>query len=126
MKIFKKEPDFKLMNKRFYAFILSVTIIALGVFVFFTKGFNLGVDFKGGAKIMASFKDFRTEDDLRTILKNKGFAKYTIQKIKEPGNKFFIETPTTLKESSDEKDPEDEASKIKNISSLSKNRGSRG
>ena len=96
MRIFKKEPNFKLMGKRNVAFTISGIIIVIGIILFYTKGLNLGVDFKGGAKLEISFNEPRTEDDLRSTLKEVGFEKISIQRVEQEGNKFFFETPTAL------------------------------
>ena len=118
MRIFKKEPNFKLMGKRNVAFTISGIIIVIGIILFYTKGLNLGVDFKGGAKLEISFNEPRTEDDLRSTLKEVGFEKISIQRVKQEGNKFFIETPTALKETIEDpdEDQESEDSKLKNVS----------
>ena len=101
MRLFKTEPNFKLMEKRNIAFIIYGIIIIAGIILFYTRGLNLGVDFKGGAKIEVSFNNPRSEDDLRSILNDAGFEKISIQRVEQEGNKFFIETATALKEPTD-------------------------
>ncbi len=91
MKIFKKEPNFKFMSKRFYAFTISGLIIIAGVTLFVIKSFNLGIDFTGGTMLEVSFKDDISIDDLRKSLRKVGLAKSMIQRI-ESENKFFIKT----------------------------------
>jgi preprotein translocase subunit SecF len=91
MKIFKKEPNFNFMSKRFYAFIMSGLIIIGGVALFVTKDFNLGIDFTGGTVIEVSFKDDISTEDLRNSLRQVGLSKSMIQRI-ENENKFFIKT----------------------------------
>ncbi len=91
MKTFKKEPNFKFMSKRFYAFTISGLIIIAGVTLFVTKSFNLGIDFTGGTMLEVSFKDNISIDDLRKSLRKVGLAKSMIQRI-ESENKFFIKT----------------------------------
>jgi preprotein translocase subunit SecF len=92
MRIFKQDPSFQFMNKRLYAFIISGLIIAVGVFLFFTRGFNLGIDFTGGTKIEVSFNNDTSENDLRDALKAVGLEKSMIQRVGVNENKFFLKT----------------------------------
>lgn len=92
MKLFKKEPDLKFMNKRFIAFAISGLIIVAGFLTYRTKGFNLGIDFAGGTMVEVSFKDKTDENDLRAALAKVGMAQSTIQRVGENENKFFIKT----------------------------------
>jgi preprotein translocase subunit SecF len=96
MKIFKKEPDFQFMNKRGYAFLFSGIIIAVGVFLFYSRGFNLGIDFSGGTNIEVSFREHIPVNQLRNALDGVGLAKSTIQQIGEENKKFFIKTVKSL------------------------------
>ena len=92
MKIFKKEPDFKFMNKKYLAFMLSGLIILAGFYTFFTKGFNLGIDFSGGTMIEVSFKNNINENYLREKLNKVGLGKSVIQRVGKEENKFFIKS----------------------------------
>lgn len=92
MKIFKKEPDFKFMNKKYLAFMLSGLIILAGFYTFFTKGFNLGIDFSGGTMIEVSFKNNINENYLREKLNKVGLGQSVIQRAGKEENKFFIKS----------------------------------
>ncbi len=92
MKIFKKEPDFKFMNKRYLAFMLSGLVILAGIYTYFSKGFNLGIDFSGGTMIEVSFKNNMDENVLRDKLNKVGLGKSIIQRVGEGQNKFFIKS----------------------------------
>lgn len=96
MKIFKKEPNFQFMNKREYAFLFSGIIIAVGVFLFYSRGFNLGIDFTGGTNIEVSFREHIPVNQLRNALDEVGLAKSTIQQVGEEEKKFFIKTVKSL------------------------------
>ncbi len=96
MKIFKKEPNFQFMNKRGAAFAFSGIIIAVGVFLFYSHGFNLGIDFTGGTKIEVSFREEIPVNKLRKALDEVGMAKSTIQQLGEEKKKFFIKTAKSL------------------------------
>lgn len=100
MKIFKKEPDFKFMNKRYIAFAFSGLIILIGALFLKTSGFNLGIDFTGGTMIEVSFKESTNEKDLRSVLARIGLGKSLIQRIGGEQKKFFIKTVNIEEEAS--------------------------
>ena len=89
--IFKDVPNFKFMNKRYGAFLFSGMIIAIGVFLFFTRGFNLGVDFTGGTNIEVSFRQDVKVQHLRDALSEVGLGKSMIQRV-QGTNRFFIKS----------------------------------
>jgi len=101
MRIFKKEPNFQFMNKRYYAFLVSGLIIAVGIFMFFTRGFNQGIDFTGGTNIEVSFNKDMTVKDVRNALGDVGLGKSMIQRVGRNENKFFIKTVKSLEEESE-------------------------
>jgi len=118
MKLFKKEPDFKFMNKRFIAFALSGLIIIAGVITFRTKGFNQGIDFAGGTMVEVSFKEDTDENILRAELAKVGLAQSTIQRVGESEDKFFIKTLNiTTEETTDQylEEHEKVAQTLKNV-----------
>ncbi len=96
MRIFKKDPDFKFMNKRWMAFTISGLIMIAGIFTYYTKGFNLGVDFTGGTMVEVSFRENISVGDLRSSLKDIGLAKSEITRVGKDENKFFIKTIQSL------------------------------
>lgn len=92
MRIFDKVPNIKFLNKRYYAFALSVLIIIAGIIVFKTRGFNLGIDFTGGTLIEVSYRIPTRVSELRSRLSRIGLEKSTIQRVGEGEDKFFIKT----------------------------------
>jgi len=90
MKIFKEVPNIKFMNKRKIGFICSGILILIGIILFFTRGFNLSVEFTGGTNIQVSFNKNVTMADLRGALSRVGFGKATIQQLGQGENKFFV------------------------------------
>jgi len=96
MRIFKEEPKIKFINKRFYAFALSGLIILAGAAMFFTRGFNWGIDFSGGTMIEVGFQQPTSTQQLRGMLAKIGIGDAQITRIGRE-NKFFIKTMASLK-----------------------------
>jgi preprotein translocase subunit SecF len=91
MKLFKDEPKIKFLNKKWYAFGLSGAIILGGIYMFFTRGFNKGIDFTGGTMVEVAFKDPVTVARLRNRLQSVNMGGALIQKVGGE-NRFFIKT----------------------------------
>jgi len=96
MKIFKEEPKIKFINKRYYAFALSGLIILAGIYMFFTRGFNMGIDFSGGTLIEVSFLKTTSIPQVRGMLNRINLGDAQITRIGNE-NKFFIKTLASLK-----------------------------
>jgi preprotein translocase subunit SecF len=96
MRIFKEEPKIKFINKRYYAFALSGLIILAGLVMFFTRGFNMGIDFSGGTLIEVSFLKSTSIPQVRSILNKINLGDAQITQIGGE-NKFFIKTMASLK-----------------------------
>jgi preprotein translocase subunit SecF len=96
MRIFKEVPKIKFINKRFYAFALSGLIILAGAALFFTRGFNWGIDFSGGTMIEVGFQQPTSVQQLRGMLAGIGIGDAQITRISNE-NKFFIKTMASLK-----------------------------
>ena len=81
------------ISKHFKIFIsVTLTILAIGVGSMIMKGFNLGIDFKGGNIIDITFEKAVTVSDVRNILdkrKNMGYrhalARYRADNRMFPG-----------------------------------------
>jgi preprotein translocase subunit SecF len=96
MRIFKEEPKIKFINKRYYAFALSGLIILAGLAMFFTRGFNMGIDFSGGTMIEVGFNWNTSVRQLRSTLAKINLGDAQITQIGGE-NKFFIKTMASLK-----------------------------
>jgi len=96
MYLFKEVPNIKFINKRYYAFALSGLIILAGVVMFFTRGFNMGIDFSGGTMIEVSFLKPTSIPQVRSILNKINLGDAQITRIGSE-NKFFIKTLASLK-----------------------------
>jgi preprotein translocase subunit SecF len=96
MKIFKEEPKIKFINKMVYAFALSGLIILAGAVTFFSRGFNMGIDFSGGTLIEVSFQNKTATPQVRSMLNKMNLGDAQITRIGSE-NKFFIKTMASLK-----------------------------
>jgi preprotein translocase subunit SecF len=96
MQLFKEVPNIKFISKRYFAFALSGLIILAGVVLFFTRGFNMGIDFSGGTMIEVSFKDKTSIPQVRGMLDRINLGDAQITRIGGE-NKFFIKTLASLK-----------------------------
>lgn len=96
MYLFKEVPNIKFINKRYYAFALSASIIIAGLVLFFTRGFNMGIDFSGGTLIEVSFQNPTSIPQVRNILNKINLGDAQITRIGSE-NKFFIKTMASLK-----------------------------
>jgi preprotein translocase subunit SecF len=96
MYLFKEVPHIKFTSKRYYAFALSGLIILAGVVMFFTRGFNMGIDFSGGTLIEASFLKPTSIPQVRSMLGKVNLGDAQITRIGSE-NKFFIKTLASLK-----------------------------
>ncbi|MCX6556883.1 MAG: protein translocase subunit SecF [Candidatus Aminicenantes bacterium] len=96
MYLFKEVPNIKFTSKRYYAFALSGLIILAGIYMFFTRGFNMGIDFSGGTLIEASFLKPTSIPQVRSMLSKVSLGDAQITRIGSE-NKFFIKTMASLK-----------------------------
>lgn len=70
------DPKFDFVRWRKVATVISLLFIAAGLALFFTRGFNIGIDFAGGANIVLKFKDAVPLDRLRAELKDATIQQY--------------------------------------------------
>ncbi|MBK5260885.1 MAG: protein translocase subunit SecF [Thermoanaerobaculia bacterium] len=61
---------------RIRALILSLVVIAAGIFTYITKGLPLGIDFAGGANIILKFREQLPLQQLRSILPDATIQQY--------------------------------------------------
>lgn len=81
------------MSKRKMAYMISGVIIVAGLASIFTRGFNLGVDFKGGYSYDVQFTSPVNQDDIKTTLAAEGiFGKAPIVKTVDSDNTYQITT----------------------------------
>ena len=92
MHIFKN-PNFDFLRWRWQAMVLSILVIAAGLFVILTRGIPLGVEFSGGTNLIVRFSAPVAEDQIRTALQA---LPHEVQTYGTPGtNQMLIRLPQT-------------------------------
>ncbi|MEZ4925953.1 MAG: protein translocase subunit SecDF [Saprospiraceae bacterium] len=89
--------EFDWMGRRRFAYIFSAAIILVGVASYFTRGFELGVDFKGGYSFNIEFDQPTTLTQLSNSL-SEAFGSNTIIKTVSGDNTYNITTPYLINE----------------------------
>ncbi|MEJ5173072.1 MAG: protein translocase subunit SecF [Hydrogenothermaceae bacterium] len=102
MRNFLVEPpniDFLKIRKLGYA--LSIGLLIISLALFFTKGFNLGLDFTGGTSVQIKFKKSLSTSEIRNILKEVKLDDALIQEIGTQKDEFEIRVPAKKGSSSE-------------------------
>ncbi|MBU2439588.1 protein translocase subunit SecF [bacterium] len=84
----KKKFDF--IKNRKIVYIISVVIILVGLISIIFQGFNLGIDFAGGALLQIRFDKSVSTTEVRNVLSEFNLSQSTIQNLSE--NEFVIRT----------------------------------
>ena len=92
------------LGKRKIAYIISGTLIVLGLGSFFTRGFELGVDFKGGYSYNITFEEDQSVDatTLRTALTTAFEGGTPVVKAVDTENTFNVVTDYLVDDDSDD------------------------
>ena len=94
MRNFMVEPpniDFLKIRKIGYG--ISLSLLILSFVLFFTKGFNLGLDFTGGTSIQVKFNQQIRVSDIRNLLKDVDLADSLIQEVGTNKDEVEIRVP---------------------------------
>ncbi|MFL5786382.1 MAG: protein translocase subunit SecF [Bacteriovoracaceae bacterium] len=73
-----------------YAGLFSLALILATVVLYFTKGINYGVDFRGGIEIQVKFKQKTDLGELRTYFQEKNVPVSQLQTIGDEGQNEFL------------------------------------
>lgn len=93
------------MSKRKVAYIISTVLIVAGLASIFTRGFNLGVDFKGGYSYDVQFESKIDQADIKTKLSAADiFGKAPIVKTVDSDNTYQITTDYLIDDTADGND----------------------
>lgn len=84
--------DIDWLGKRKIAYIISGVIIVLGLGSMFTRGFELGVDFKGGFSYNITMEQETTADELRNALTTAFEGSAPVVKVVDNANTFNVTT----------------------------------
>jgi SecD/SecF fusion protein len=100
---FMRNPKFNFVGKRRIFFAISLIITAIGVVSFFTKGFNLGIDLKGGRSytVVVDNKNFTTQDIVNALDDPDKFGSAPIVKYYGSTDRVKIMTKYKYDEKSD-------------------------
>jgi len=99
MNILKKLPMIRILantkidfiSKRYFFYVLSLGLVAAGVFGFFSKGDSAyGIDFVGGQIQEYQFERPVPSDELRAVLKAGGVTDFVIQKFEKHPNNIMV------------------------------------
>ena len=71
MELFAQNKIYNFMGKRNLFISISIILIILSLFSIFTKGFNWGIDFKGGIEIQVKFNKIVPLGEIRKIVSKK-------------------------------------------------------
>lgn len=89
----KKEYDY--VGKFKVAGFVSLALVLGTIIMYFTRGVNYGVDFRGGVEVQVKFKDKVALSDLRKVLYEKKVAMSQLQSIgEEDQNEFLLKLET--------------------------------
>lgn len=79
-----KTFHFHFMKYRLPFLLLSTALIVFSIFAMTKKGFNYGIDFKGGAKLEYQFKQDVSEQDIRDAVKDLELGDMTVVRFGTP------------------------------------------
>jgi preprotein translocase SecF subunit len=78
MRFFKK-TNINFLGPRFRWYLISSTLILLGMISVFIKGIDWGIDFRGGTELVLAFQDNVAIGDIRTALDKVGLGQSEIK-----------------------------------------------
>jgi preprotein translocase subunit SecF len=81
MEYFKKTPTIPFMEKRFWAYAVSVILILGSLLLLLTRGLNFGIDFTGGVVIEVHYPNDVDRDRAEQVLDESGFADAQVTNI---------------------------------------------
>ncbi len=114
-KNFLQGKNFDFIGKRKITYAISSIFIIIGFISFFTKGFELGIDFKGGREYKVRFEKPVNTNDVREAL-NETLGNGTVVKQFGSANQVKITTSYLIKKTGKEVDGQVEAAVYKGLS----------
>jgi protein translocase subunit secF len=86
-------PNIDFLKIRKIGYGISLSFLILSFVLFFTKGFNLGLDFTGGTSIQVKFNQQMRVSDVRNLLKDVDLADSLIQEVGTNKDEIEIRVP---------------------------------
>jgi preprotein translocase SecF subunit len=88
---------FDFLGRSKFVVIISTVFIIVGIIFFFVRGFNFGIDFRGGNLMEVQFKKSISITDLRSTMEKIGYGKAILQSTNEnlqnaTSDKYIIRT----------------------------------
>jgi preprotein translocase SecF subunit len=90
MRFFRK-TNFDFIGKRRWFYLLSATVIGIGLVSLFTKGLDFGIDFLGGTELVVRFDRGVAIGEVRAAMERSGFGRAEIKSFGGP-NEILIRT----------------------------------
>jgi preprotein translocase subunit SecF len=102
-----RDSNFDFMKYRKYWIVVSLALLAVGIFSVFVHGkLNVGIDFAGGTQLTVQFAEEPEIDRLRGVLAEAGVADAQLQRFGEPGShEVLIKTPVAADTQEGMRDP---------------------
>ncbi|MGE5342148.1 MAG: protein translocase subunit SecF [Candidatus Omnitrophota bacterium] len=116
MRIFKDVPNIKFMKIRKVGFIVSSVIVLVGIILFFTRGFNMAIEFTGGTSLDVSMKNKINISDVRNALDKVGLGKSVIQQVStDTGSRFIIKASLEQRNNAKQTDEANETERVSKL-----------
>ncbi|MCU0430160.1 MAG: protein translocase subunit SecDF [Cytophagaceae bacterium] len=112
--------NFDIISKRKTAYIVSASILVIGLGIAAVRGLNLGVDFKGGRSYVVEFKNDVVASDLKSALSSSFDNKGTEVKTYGSNNILKITTSYLIEDESQQGDEKVEAALNSGLTKFSK------
>ncbi len=90
MEFIKPDTNINFLGVRRYAYLVSCTLIVIGIISLYFRGLNYGIDFAGGTLVQVRFHDNVQTQDVRNALKPVGFSNARIQSYGNPRDHGFL------------------------------------
>lgn len=91
--LFLEPPNIDFLKIRKLGYLFSFSLLVLSLVLFFTKGFNLGLDFTGGTSIQVKFNQQIKVSQIRLTLKEVGLDDALIQEVGTNKDEVEIRVP---------------------------------
>ncbi|MEO6132960.1 MAG: protein translocase subunit SecDF [Saprospiraceae bacterium] len=107
------------LSKRKYAYCASIAFVVIGMISIFVRGFDLGVDFKGGYSYNVEFKtDQKIDQDVLTNALTKTFGSAPTVKSIDASNTFNVTTSYLIDDVSTEAQQQVSAKLFEGVNSI--------